>query len=144
MNNWQYAHDYSASIWRSSMAVPRELNLVTVGGNVRLTQTPVAEINNLRGTSDSWTNQTITPGSNLISAVTGNTVEIVAEFQDNTAGATTEYGFKVRKSTYESTKIGYDRTNSKLFVDRTGSGDTAFNSAFGARHEVSMSPDGNV
>ncbi|WP_238590776.1 GH32 C-terminal domain-containing protein [Paenibacillus beijingensis] len=143
MNNWNYAQSIPTSIWRSAMTVPREAKLVTIGSAVRLAQTPVAEFNALRGAGSSWTGQTITPsGGNLLSGVSGSAVEIVAEFQNNTATAT-EYGFKVRKGAGHSTVIGYDKTNSKLFVDRTASGDAKFNSTFAARHEASLSAEDN-
>lgn len=144
MNNWNYSQNIPTSIWRSSMSIPREIKLTdTGGGAVRMTQTPVTELSGIRGTSNSWTNQTITPGSNLISSVTGNTVEIVAEFQNNTATAT-EYGFKVRKGGSNFTKIAYNKTNSKFFVDRTASGEAHFNSTFAAKHEVTMSAVNNL
>ncbi|RCW51954.1 GH32 C-terminal domain-containing protein [Paenibacillus prosopidis] len=143
MNNWNYGQSIPTSIWRSSMTIPRELKLTdTGGGAVRMTQTPVAELSGIRGTSNSWTNQTITPGSNLISGVTGNTVEIVAEFQNNTATAT-EYGFKVRKGGSNFTTIAYNKANSKFFVDRTASGESHFDSSFAAKHEVTMSAENN-
>lgn len=143
MNNWNYGQSIPTSIWRSSATVPKEVKLVTTGDGVRLTQTPATELNALRGTGNSWTNQTISPGSNLLSAITGSTVEIVAEFQNNTATAA-EYGFKVRKGANNSTVVGYNKTNSKLFVDRTASGQANFNAGFAGRHEAAMTPDNNV
>ncbi|QYR22368.1 GH32 C-terminal domain-containing protein [Paenibacillus sp. sptzw28] len=141
MNNWSYGQSIPTSIWRGSLTIPREAKLVSAGSGVRLAQAPVTELNALRGVSSSWRNQIITPASgNLLTGVTGSTVEIVAEFQNDTATAS-EYGFKVRKGTNKSTVIGYNKASSKLFVDRTASGDAKFNAAFAARHEAAMTPD---
>ncbi|HZG76437.1 MAG TPA: GH32 C-terminal domain-containing protein [Paenibacillus sp.] len=126
------------------MALPREWRLVTVGGAVRLAQTPVHETQALRSAGAHWTNQAISSGdANLLSGVTADAVEIVAEFRTDTATAT-EFGLKVRKGEFESTVVGYDRTNGKLFVDRSNSGDDAFHDAFPARHEAPLAPDGDV
>ncbi|WP_373229357.1 GH32 C-terminal domain-containing protein [Cohnella sp.] len=142
MNNWDYSQSIPTSIWRSSMTLPQEMKLVTTPAGVRLAPTPVAEVNSLRGTSNSWANQTIIPGSNLLSSVTGSTVEIVAEFQNDTATAA-EYGFRVRTGANNSTTIGYNKPTSEVFVDRTFSGDSKFYPAFAAKHKVVMQPDGN-
>ncbi|WP_171649249.1 GH32 C-terminal domain-containing protein [Paenibacillus phytorum] len=142
MNNWNYGQSIPASISRSTMTLPREAKLTTVGSAVYLATTPVTETNALRGTAASWMNQTIIPGSNLLSALSGNAWEIVAEFQNDTATAT-EYGFKVRKGPNDATVVGYNKMSSKMFVDRTASGESKFNSTFAARHEVVMSPDNN-
>lgn len=141
MNNWNYAQSIPTSIWRSSMSIPREMALTTTPEGVRLTQTPVAELVSLRRQTNTWSNQTITPtGGNLLSTVTGDAVEIIAEFQNNTATAS-EYGFKVRKGGANATVVGYNKANSKLFVDRSASGDSLFDPTFAARHESPMSPD---
>ncbi|HEY0827646.1 MAG TPA: GH32 C-terminal domain-containing protein [Bacilli bacterium] len=143
MNNWDYGQSIPTSVWRSSLTIPREVKLTDISGTgVRMTQTPISELSTLRGTSSSWTNQNISPGSNLLSSITGTSLEIVAEFTTNTATAT-EFGFKVRKGGNNYTTIAYDKTNSKLFVNRTSSGESGFYSTFAARHEVLMAPVSN-
>ncbi|XEC93551.1 GH32 C-terminal domain-containing protein [Paenibacillus tarimensis] len=143
MNNWSYAGSIPTSVWRGSAALPREVKLKTTAEGVRLTQTPVTELEALRGKGIKWRKQKVSPGGrNLLSGITGSTLEIVAEFQNDTATAH-EYGFKVRKGMNHSTVIGYDRTNAKLFVDRTSSGEAKFNRTFGARHEADLQPNNN-
>jgi fructan beta-fructosidase len=63
--------------------------------------------------------------------VRGDTLEIVAEIDP---GGATEVGLKVRKGPDEETVIGYDAKESKLFVDRTRSGNTGFDQKFPGRH----------
>ena len=43
MNNWDYANDIPTRSWRSSMALPREVALVSTPEGPRLTQSVVAE-----------------------------------------------------------------------------------------------------
>jgi fructan beta-fructosidase len=142
MNNWNYATAIPASTWRSSMSMPRELNLKTYPEGIRLQQVPVNQLQSLRGTVSFWGATTISPGSNILSAKSGDSFEVVAEFQVNTTTAT-EFGFKVRKGGNQFTSVSYNKTNSKLFVDRSFSGVTGFNSTFAYKHEAPLSPDAN-
>lgn len=130
MSNWQYANDVPTSPWRSAASIPRELKLKTLTEGVRVVQTPVKELQTIRGTSKSWKNQTISPTSqNVLAGLSGDTYELHAEFQVTPSSAA-EFGFKVRTGRNQSTKVGYDRKNKKLFVDRSESGNITFNPTF--------------
>jgi fructan beta-fructosidase len=142
MNNWNYATKIPATTWRSAMSVPRELKLTTFAGDnrPRLQQVPAAELQSLRGTAKSWGTTSIAPGSNLLSATTGDSFEVVAEFQAGTTTAS-EFGFKVRKGGSQYTTVGYNKTNQKLFIDRSYSGETGFHPSFAWKHEAPMGID---
>ncbi|MDO3661461.1 GH32 C-terminal domain-containing protein [Bacillus sp. C28GYM-DRY-1] len=130
MSNWQYANDVPTSPWRSAASIPRELKLKTLTEGVRVVQTPVKELQTIRGTSKSWKNQTISPTSqNVLAGLSGDTYELHAEFQVTPSSAA-EFGFKVRTGRNQFTKVGYDRKNKKLFVDRSESGNVTFNPTF--------------
>lgn len=141
MSNWQYANDVPTTPWRSAMSIPRKLELKTTSEGVRVIQTPVTELESIRGVSHQWTNKTISPiGDNLLSGISGDAFEINAEFQVNTSQAT-EFGFKVRKGGNQYTTIGYDKTSSSLFVDRTRSGNVTFNPSFNnGKHSAPLQP----
>ncbi|MCY7899331.1 GH32 C-terminal domain-containing protein [Bacillus inaquosorum] len=130
MSNWQYANDVPTSPWRSAASIPRELKLKTLTGGVRVVQTPVKELQSIRGTSKKWKNQTISPASqNVLAGLSGDAYELHAEFQVS-PGSAPEFGFKVRTGENQFTKVGYDRKNTKLFVDRSESGNVTFNPTF--------------
>ncbi|MCY9013971.1 GH32 C-terminal domain-containing protein [Bacillus inaquosorum] len=130
MSNWQYANDVPTSPWRSAASIPRELKLKTLTGGVRVVQTPVKELQTIRGTSKKWKNQTISPASqNVLAGLSGDAYELHAEFQVS-PGSAPEFGFKVRTGENQFTKVGYDRKNTKLFVDRSESGNVTFNPTF--------------
>ncbi|MCY9094881.1 GH32 C-terminal domain-containing protein [Bacillus inaquosorum] len=130
MSNWQYANDVPTSPWRSAASIPRELKLKTLTGGVRIVQTPVKELQTIRGTSKKWKNQTISPASqNVLAGLSGDAYELHAEFQVS-PGSAPEFGFKVRTGENQFTKVGYDRKNTKLFVDRSESGNVTFNPTF--------------
>lgn len=120
-DNWQYRFDPPTTPFNGQLSLIRELKLKTLAEGVRLTETPIKEYEGLRGTPQTWTNQTVTPTTNLLSGINGDNLEIVAEFQADMATAN-EFGIKVRKGASQSTVVGYDKTNSYMFVDRTKSG----------------------
>ncbi len=140
MSNWQYANDVPTSPWRSAMTIPRTLELKTLSEGIRLVQTPVTELQSIRGAVNTWTNKTITPtSSNLLTGVTGDAVEINAEF-DVSGSTATEFGFNVRKGGSQYTKIAYDKNTAQLSIDRTNSGNVSFNPTFTGKHNATMQP----
>ncbi|AKI92881.1 levanase [Bacillus subtilis] len=136
MSNWQYANDVPTSPWRSATSIPRELKLKAFTEGVRVVQTPVKELETIRGTSKKWKNLTISPAShNVLAGQSGDAYEINAEFKVS-PGSAAEFGFKVRTGENQFTKVGYDRRNAKLFVDRSESGNDTFNPAFNTGKET--------
>jgi fructan beta-fructosidase len=147
MNNWSYATTVPTDpgkTWRSSMTVPRNIELKIIDGKAKLVQTPVKELNTLRETGVVWNNQIITPGKNILSSFHSKQCELVAEFRiDNTTA--TEFGFKVRKGKNQYTSIYYDKANSQVKIDRMNSGSypTIIN-GFPAVHSADISTSGDV
>lgn len=131
MSNWKYARLTPTDGWRSAMTLPRELTLKSGLDGIKLFQNPVRELEKLRKLKHSWNNAVIGANSSLLSDVSGDTLEIIAEFELNTAK---EFGLKVRKSDSEETVIGFDADSRILFVDRTESGVTDFFEHFAGRH----------
>ncbi len=137
MSNWNYAQDTPTTPWRSAFTAPRTLSLKTFPNGQFVVQDFVSEIATYRGTATTFTNQTITPGSNILSGFSSKQFEVVAEFQDSTATAS-EYGFKVRKGGTNFTTIGYNRSVPEIFVDRRSSGNVGFNPDFSSSNAQSM------
>lgn len=132
MSNWQYAANTPTSPWRGAMTLPRELTLAHTPDGLRLRQTPVAQVNQLRQLIS--TTQNIAVDHDLvIDQIHGRTLEIIAEIVPGTAE---RFGIDVQRGTNDKTRIVYNTKQSKLFVSRldktkTGTID-AFTSAFGA------------
>jgi levanase len=127
MSNWQYAGATPTSPWRSAMSVPRELALQTIDGRTQLVQRPVRELRSLRtGPSYRRHRQTIPQGSTTL-PVRGKTLAIDADLRLDSAERA---GLKVRTGNGQETVIGYDAEAGELYVDRTRSGTTDFNSNF--------------
>jgi fructan beta-fructosidase len=138
MSNWQYANSTPTSTWRSSTSLPRKMELTQTDEGLRLKQTPVS-LNSIRDHSEkiSFNNTVISEDSNLLSNLSEDTFEMIAEFDVSDTKAT-EFGFQVRKGATEYTTIGYDVANKQLFVDRTNSGSFDYGSNVVGNHEGSL------
>ena len=140
MSNWKYANETPTIGWRSAMTLPRELSLKETSDGVRLIQAPVAELEKIRGEKRSWDQFILEPEKNVSVDVSGNLLEIIAEFELQSA---TEFGIKIRNSDSKETIIGYDAVNEFLFVNRINSGVTEFNEYFPCMHGASLKTENN-
>lgn len=141
MSNWKYANELPTYPWRSAMTIPREVELQTTPEQrIQLIQKPVKELQNLRGKHRNWIYENVLPDTNLLSGISGDLLEIVVEFEIDTAR---EFGFRVRKGKGQETVIGYDVENEVIFVDRTKSGESSFSELFAKRHQGRLKPVNN-
>ncbi|MCK0117623.1 glycoside hydrolase family 32 protein [Isoptericola sp. S6320L] len=124
MGNWDYPYAAPTSPWTNALSLPRELGLRSgPGGEVRLTQQPVAELDGLRGTP--WSPDLPPDGTvdgELVLAppdgVTAGAYEILAELEPR-ADAT--IGIRVHRGADGGgtvVAVGADR----LVLDRTTGG----------------------
>jgi len=127
MNNWDYANDIPTSTWRSSMALPREVKLVSTPRGPRLAQQVVSEIAPLRMSERRWSATPRDIAGTTTLPVTGDVVQIDARIRLGSADAA---GLSVLGGSESSTRIGYDARRGELVVDRTDSGNTEFHPAF--------------
>jgi sucrose-6-phosphate hydrolase SacC (GH32 family) len=143
MNNWDYAASIPTGDFRGSMTLPREYALREVDGEVRVVQTPVAELQELRREHFAAENVELTEGA-LKAPLSGKALEIVAVF-DAAAASAEEFGVKLRVGAGEETLVGYDVAAGEAFVDRTNSGFLP-SEAFAARHgaPLEVMEDGTV
>ncbi|TES56775.1 hypothetical protein E2L07_03750 [Halalkalibacterium halodurans] len=133
MSTPHYGGETPTDPWRSAMTVPRELSLKEVDDELVLTQTPVKELQSLRGKKRSWSDQSVSSSNELLAEAEGDTLEIIAEI-DWTKTTANELGFHVRKGEGEWTAVGIDRTENNVYVDRTQSGEVHFHPDFAAKH----------
>ncbi|WP_434994308.1 GH32 C-terminal domain-containing protein [Arthrobacter sp. Ld5] len=128
MNNWDYGQDTPTSTWRGTMALPREVALTQTPKGPRLKQQVVTEIASLRASTGQYVApaQDLPPGSRLV-PFTGDRLQIDAEFSPGTAE---NFGLTVLGNSTEATRIGYNTTTGRLYVDRRNSGNEGFHPAF--------------
>ena len=133
LDNWEYAARVPTSPWRGQQSIPRVLGLRHSAEGIRLVQEPVVELQALRGRHVSIENQSVEAADRVLQSqrIKGDTLEIEAQIEPRGAS---ELGVKVRKGPGEETVVGFDLSQSLLFVDRTRSGDIRFDPKFPGRH----------
>jgi fructan beta-fructosidase len=143
MNNWDYAQTIPTGNWRSAMTIPRVVGLTNSDEGYRLTQQPVGELQQLRFDKKSFENRELTPDNpaedNWLE-FKGKAYEAVIEFD---AGSAEQFGIRLRKGGGEETVIGYDVVEQRLYLDRTRSGETDFDSTFASVEEAPVVMENN-
>ena len=108
MSNWQYANQVPTRQFRSANGLPRDLGLVTVGGETYLTSTPSKEVSVLRGKKVKQPTETC---------------EIVVDVKGSA-------NITLSNAKGEEVTMYYDAQKQTFAMDRTKSGDVSFSEAF--------------
>jgi len=137
-NNWQYANLIPAGDWRGAFSLPRQLTLAQTVEGIRLIQQPIAELKNLRCRHKHWQDETISPGTNLLAGLQGDSFEMVADFQIESK--LEHFGFRVRVGKGESTIIAYSSQTQQVTLDRSHSGQCDFHPGFAGIHSADLPP----
>jgi len=140
MSNWRYAREIPASAFRGSLTLPRELALTRTREGVWLVQRPAAELIRFRGRRWHWEHKSVDGSSELLPGVSGQALEIIAEFAVPPTLETDRLGLRVRAGGGEATTVGYSIKQQKLFIDRTRSGQVDFNADFPHIHIAPLIP----
>ncbi len=106
---WMKDGGVATAPWRGSATFPVELQLKTLPGGVKLTRTPVSEIEKLYAARKHWDAQTLPAGKNLLAGMRSKTFdfEIVIDTKNTAAGALT---FQIANRTF-----AYDFAKQILF-----------------------------
>ncbi|HCX83805.1 MAG TPA: glycosyl hydrolase family 32 [Micrococcales bacterium] len=143
MNNWDYANSIPTSIWRSSMALPREVSLVSTPDGPRLTQRVVPQIDDQLDTASARTLTGVTVDGEQDLGLFGDVVKIDVTLRPGDAD---QAGITVFGDDTSGTQIGYDTSSGRVYVDRASSGDVTFSPSFASVENapVALDPDGTV
>ena len=138
MSNWQYANDVPTAPWRSAMSLPRELTLRKTSDGLRLVQTPVRELEKLRGKQHRLTQATLAEANAWLQRQKfgGGLLEILAEFE--AIPPTGEFGLRLVTGADEATTVRCNTAHQRLTLDRTRSGRADFHPNFSGVHEAPM------
>jgi fructan beta-fructosidase len=125
VNNWNYANEIPTTPWKSAMALPRNLGVKKINEEWVLIQKPVALTSSLRKKIFALQNEWVTDKKVL--PVKSKQFEM--EFSIEPAIASVSgVQLAVGDSTYF--EIGYDAAKQLFYIDRSKSGNTAFNENF--------------
>ena len=129
MNNWQYAAKVPTAPWRGQMTVPRQVQLKKLTEGLRLFQTPVDAIRQLRGEHFTWHGESVAELNALLKEkARWSSFELHATVSPGAAG---EIGWRLLGGDGKYLAVGY--SHGQLFVDRANSGVTGFSKEFPAR-----------
>ncbi len=136
MSNWQYAGDVPTSPWRSAMSIPRELHLVKTDEGICLLQTPVKELQSLRGEPRRFGGGSVAQANAWIrkESLLSGPLELIVELAADSEGP---QGVKLFVGKDEATVVGVDRQRGQVYIDRTRSGNVKFHPKFA---NVQMAP----
>jgi fructan beta-fructosidase len=137
MNNWTYADRVPTSLWQGAMTIPRQVQLRQLATGLRLVQTPVAELQRLRGPVSHYESVRIAPVDPLRLPGIGDAIELRATFALESA---MECGVMIGTGESNYTTVAYDTGEALLLVDRSRSGQTAFSSTFSGTRKAPLTP----
>lgn len=138
MSNWDYANDIPTSTWRSSMALPREVALVSTDKGPRLTQRVVSQLDDQLDTAAAQTRTDVALTGPVDLDLQGEVVRVDVTL---TPGTAEQAGITVFSDGETGTHIGYDTTTGRVFVDRRESGNTTFHPAFASIEDAPVALD---
>ncbi len=129
MSNWQYAQIVPTEVWRSAMTLPRELKLFKSGSNYTLNSLPVKELQTLRGKSTTIDQTKITGEMVLDGLFSASQAELdlTINLKESTANS---FGIKLENGIEENLLIKFNKTEEKMYVDRTNSKKDKFSDDF--------------
>ena len=129
MSNWQYAQIVPTTTWRSAMTLPRELKLVPSESTYALHSLPVKEFQTLRGKSTAFDQLTITDDKVLAGSFSASQAEVdlTVDLKNTSANS---FGIKLQNNVGEHLLVTFNKSDGKMYVDRTHSGTNKFSDAF--------------
>ena len=128
MSNWNYANVVPTSPWRSAMTVPRELKLEKVNHELRLSSTPVKELDLISGKVKS-----IAAVANVDTLKIQDQTDFL--LSTSTLSGTTDaksFTFELYNDKGENLKFGFDPESNRFFIDRSNAGENNFSPNFNA------------
>lgn len=130
MSNWMYATQVPTIKWRSAMTLPRALTLKHVDNDVFIASTLVPQLAGISYQPIIKRNIAVKKDFNIATVVKN----ISLPCRLNLSLIKTDFSLKIFNSIGEEILLGYDQKANNYFIDRTKSGNTAFNATFAARH----------
>ncbi len=136
MSNWQYAQVVPTAPWRSAMTFPRVLKLAKDATGFSLQSLPVDEIQLLREKKTDVPETLITADKPLELAIPSQPypLEVLAGFSIPASNQAYVFGIELYNDNGEKVVVGFDRQQSKFFIDRSKSGLTDFSKDFAGVH----------
>ncbi|MNQ40080.1 Levanase precursor [compost metagenome] len=129
MSNWDYAQLVPTTGWRSSMTIPREIQLIKKGNDYSLISNPVLELEKYYSKSKKEKKLTAKQNIEIVSSGKLDLTKAVISFRlENLKNAV--YNFTLSNAKGESVTFGINNSENFLFLDRSKSGKIDFSEKF--------------
>ena len=138
MSNWQYATIVPTEKWRSAMTLPREIQLVETKDGLRVTSTPVKELQKLRQSTRTYESIDSVKYAMADFEKDGGLYELEIDFKKPSSGRVT---IKFENGEMEHVTVYYDAETNEYGIDKSKSGNIKFHSEFGFLHSVQRESD---
>jgi sucrose-6-phosphate hydrolase SacC (GH32 family) len=144
MGNWEYANTVPTSWGKGALALPRELELRSYPGGLRLMQRPIPAFEQLRQDAVQLGQLELSGRRSLQEFVPArNTYEIDVTFA--IADPDARFGLSLAKGGEHDVTVGYDAHTSTVFLDRTHPENAGFSGKFRKYATAPLEPrDGTV
>jgi sucrose-6-phosphate hydrolase SacC (GH32 family) len=138
MSNWNYAQDVPTAPWRSAMSVPRTLTLGMTSRGLRLLQSPVRELHQLRERPRQIRDRGWAEAAAWLKKESAGLerFELIMEVHAGALAQSTRMGLRLRTGPGEETVLACDWAGKRLYLDRTRSGKVDFHRAFPEVHDA--------
>jgi fructan beta-fructosidase len=134
MSNWDYATKLPTSPWRSTMTLPRELQLRRVGSRVHLASLPAREVGGREGAALLRHRGALDDTAlDLGAAVAASSGRFALRLN---AARARSFTLSLSNALGDALRIGFDRAANLFFVDRRHAGLVDFEPRFAGRHSV--------
>ncbi|HSB92645.1 MAG TPA: glycoside hydrolase family 32 protein [Flavitalea sp.] len=130
MSNWQYANIVPTDKWRSATTIPRDLGLQKIGDKYFVTSMPVPELQSIE--EKPVVLQNIAAKSYRLDSAIGKSNSL-AKLKIQTSKLES-FTLTLSNDAGENVMIGYDQSANSYFLDRTNSGNVAFEKGFAKKH----------
>jgi len=129
MSNWNYTNQVPTTHFRNAMTLPREILIIRTGNGLALSNYPVKEIFQLRGTPATLDVPAIASkvAFDSLAVAAHGTYEVEMTIG---AGSAKKFGFRLYNDRGEEMVYTFDLKDQILTVDRTKSGNVSFNDTF--------------
>ena len=131
MSNWDYAQVVPTTTWRSSMTIPREIQLIKKGNDYSLISNPVSEINKYVSKTTSKKSLKAKESLSLLEGEKIDLTQAIVEFNVKNLKQDT-YNIILSNKAGESLKFGINNKENYLFIDRSKAGKIDFSEKFAA------------
>jgi sucrose-6-phosphate hydrolase SacC (GH32 family) len=149
MGDWSYAQEVPSSGWRGVMSLPRRLGLVETAEGARLTQRPVAAVDDLLVPLVTFGPGTVVGtriGADRAAALGVLHLECFDLVVDLEVGPRSQGCLEIRAATHadEHVSVTYDTEHRTLSLDRSRAGPAPFHRTHGGRAVVGLEPEDGI